>query len=191
MTDVESGGDWPLSHPVEVARLPASGAHVVLDTAAAAREAVAARLGILAVDSLEARMLVSPRGKRVVVKGRVVAQVRQACVVTLEPVEEKVDEEIDLVFATPDEVEAAEAAAFGPEKDGERQLLVDPAQLMDPNTLPEPIVNGRIDAWVVAQESLSLGLNPYPRKPGVEFVQPNAPDPEPSPFAALAKLRKE
>ena len=191
MTEAESEGGWPLSHLLEVARLPSSGAHVVLDTDEAARAAVASRLGILAVDSLQARMLLTPRGKRVAVKGRVTALVRQACVVTLEPVEEKVDEEIDLVFATPDEVEAAEAAAFAPEKDGERQLLIDPAQLMDPNTLPEPIVNGRIDAWVVAQESLSLGLNPYPRKPGAEFVQPNAPEPEPSPFAALAKLRKE
>ncbi len=35
---------------------------------------------------------------------------------------------------------------------------------------PDPIVNGRIDLGQLAAEFLALGLDPYPRKPGVEFA---------------------
>lgn len=183
--------DRPLSHPIEIARLPQSGLRLELSTSEAARRAVAEWLGILGVEALAASLQVAPRGGRVAVKGRLAARVVQACVVTLEPVEEQVDEEIDLVFASPEEVAAAEARAFREREDGTTEILVDQATLLDPDTLPEPIENGRIDAWALALETLSLGLNPYPRKPGAEFAQPAPAEPEPSPFAALAKLKKD
>ena len=41
-------------------------------------------------------------------------------------------------------------------------------------------------AYVV--EDLALAIDPFPRKPGVEFEAPDAPG-EPSPFAVLAKLK--
>ena len=34
---------------------------------------------------------------------------------------------------------------------------------------PDEIVNGKIDLGAVAAEFLALGLDPYPRKPGVDF----------------------
>ena len=37
---------------------------------------------------------------------------------------------------------------------------------------------------------LILGLDPYPRKPGAVFESPEGDEPDPSPFAALAKLKK-
>jgi hypothetical protein len=55
---------------------------------------------------------------------------------------------------------------------------------------PEPLVDGIIDLGVIAVEFLMLGIDPYPRKKGVEFVTPNAPDPATSPFSALGKLKK-
>lgn len=191
MTDAPAPAepDWPLSLRLDVARLPASGQNVVLEADAAERAAVARRLGILALDSLRARLVVTPRGKRVLVKGELTAEATQACVVTLEPVAEKVREEIDLVFASPDEVAEAEARAFKELEDGSKGLAIDPATLLDPQTLPEPYENGQIDVWVVAQETLSLGLDPYPRKPGAVFEQPDDGRTEASPFAALGKLK--
>ena len=38
-------------------------------------------------------------------------------------------------------------------------------------------------------EFLILGLDPYPRKPGAVFQQPQDVKPDPSPFAALAGLK--
>jgi hypothetical protein len=58
---------------------------------------------------------------------------------------------------------------------------------------PDPIVNGRIDLGALASEFLALGLDPYPRKPGVEFksLTEDADDARPSPFAVLGKLKKD
>jgi hypothetical protein len=62
------------------------------------------------------------------------------------------------------------------------------AELPDP---PDPIIGGRIDLGALAAEFLSLGLDPYPRKPGVDFEAPEGDAPgEESPFAALGKLRR-
>jgi hypothetical protein len=56
--------------------------------------------------------------------------------------------------------------------------------------VPEPIVNGFIDLGMVASEFMFLGLDPYPRKPGAEFVPPEiVEDPEEHPFAALKALK--
>ena len=52
-----------------------------------------------------------------------------------------------------------------------------------------------IELGEVLVESLSLALDPYPRKPGMVFQEvsddssADAGEPAPSPFAALAKLK--
>jgi hypothetical protein len=51
--------------------------------------------------------------------------------------------------------------------------------------------NGTVDLGTIATEFLILGLDPYPRKEGVEFAAPQpASDPAAHPFAALAALKK-
>ena len=37
---------------------------------------------------------------------------------------------------------------------------------------PDPVIDGKIDLGALAAEFFALGLDPYPRKPGVEFVAP-------------------
>jgi glycosyltransferase involved in cell wall biosynthesis len=53
---------------------------------------------------------------------------------------------------------------------------------------PDLIENGQIDLGQYAVEQLALRLDPFPRKPGAEFVQPPEPA-EISPFAVLKQLR--
>ena len=48
--------------------------------------------------------------------------------------------------------------------------------------------DGKIDLGQYAVEQLALSLDPFPRKPGAEFVQPEEPA-EISPFAALKALK--
>ena len=50
---------------------------------------------------------------------------------------------------------------------------------------PDPIVDGKIDLGALAAEFFALGLDPYPRKPGVAFEPPAEPEPEATPFAVL------
>jgi Large ribosomal RNA subunit accumulation protein YceD len=119
------------------------------------------------------------RGGRVHVTGRVRARIGQTCVVTLDPIESEIDEDIDLMFAPAEQISQLS------------DLVEEPAEsdpeIPDP---PEPIVNGVIDLGRLATDALFLAVDPYPRKPGAVF-EPHleAADPEDHPFAALKALR--
>ncbi len=118
-------------------------------------------------------------GGRVHVKGRVQARIGQTCVVTLDPIENDIDEEVDLIFAPPEQIpELAETA------DDEGGVAI---EMEDP---PEPIENGIIDLGRLATDVLYLAIDPYPRKPGAVFApQVAAADPADHPFAALKGLQ--
>ena len=83
------------------------------------------------------------------------AQVGQTCVVSLEPIENAVDETVDVLFA-PGTAAGGDELAAEPGIDGR-----------DP---PEPLVDGIIDLGALATEFLLLGVDPYPRKAGAEFA---------------------
>ena len=55
---------------------------------------------------------------------------------------------------------------------------------------PEPLVDGMIDLGALATEFLILGIDPYPRKPGIVFEAPMRRRQSAQPFAALAALKK-
>jgi len=55
---------------------------------------------------------------------------------------------------------------------------------------PEPLIGGGVDLGALAIESLILGLDPYPRKPGAVFETPQDVNPDQGPFAALGRLAK-
>ena len=56
---------------------------------------------------------------------------------------------------------------------------------------PDPVIDGKIDLGALAAEFFALGLDPYPRKPGVAFDEEETnPEPTDSPFAALARRGK-
>ena len=54
--------------------------------------------------------------------------------------------------------------------------------------MQQRIEDGKIDLGQYAVEQLALALDPFPRKPGATFVQPEEPA-EISPFAALKALK--
>ncbi len=62
------------------------------------------------------------------------------------------------------------------------------AQGEDP---PDEIVGGTVDLGALTAEFLALGLDPHPRKPGVDFSFEAADDRALSPFAVLEKLRRD
>ena len=172
----------PWSFPVLVSQLPEAGLHQVLETTPAQRGLLAAAAGVTAVLQAEASLDVTPEaGGRVHVAGTVRARVEQTCVVSLDPVENDVEELIDVTFAPPDQIP-------------EMAALVDEAERSEGDT-PDPleaIENGIIDLGRVATDALYLAVNPYPRKPDAVF-EPlvEAADPEDHPFAALKALKGE
>jgi uncharacterized metal-binding protein YceD (DUF177 family) len=153
--------------------------HRDLEASVAERDAMAAVAGLREISSAQASLDVTPiHDGRVHVVGRVSARVGQTCVVTLDPVDNDIDEAIDLIFAPASQIrELAESVDEG--EDG--------GEVPDP---PEPIVDGAIDLGRLATDALFLGIDPYPRKAGAVFEPPNLPpDPEDHPFAALKALK--
>jgi hypothetical protein len=112
------------------------------------------------------------------VTGSVSAVVRQTCVVTLEPLDNDVEEQVDLVFRPP-LVTAATADLTA--------LLDAPGEAA---AGPEPLVDGTLDLGAIATEFLVLGIDPYPRKPGAVFAPAEPTDAGDNPFAALTTLSK-
>lgn len=175
-------GPDPWRAPVTVAHIPDTGLHRELEASAAERQAMADLAGVREILSAQASFDVVPKsGGRVQVTGHVRARVGQTCVVTLDPMESEIDEEVDLIFAPEAEVRRL-ADLIEEGQDGE-----EPPEVADP---PEAIVNGIIDLGRIATDALFLAIDPYPRKQGVVFeAEVTALDPEDHPFAALKALQ--
>jgi hypothetical protein len=101
------------------------------------------------------------------VTGTVEAVVTQICTVSLEPFEGPVREPVEVVFTDTDQLAGTDA------EDVE---------------VPDPLIGGRIDFGALTAEFLALGLDPYPRKPGIAF-EPVVVGEDAGPFDALRRLR--
>jgi Large ribosomal RNA subunit accumulation protein YceD len=170
----------PWRVPVVVAQIPEAGSHHDIEAGQQARQAMADLAGLREIGFASASLDVTPRGKgRYHVAGRVRARVGQTCVVTLDPIENDIDEEVDLIFAPPDQIPVL--------ADLVDEALESDEAIPDP---PEPIENGIIDLGRLATDALFLGIDPYPRRPDAIFEPPvEAADPEAHPFAALKALQ--
>jgi hypothetical protein len=164
---------WSVKVPVE--EVSEAGRHYKLVADAPTRAALAKAIGLRDLPRLVATFDLTRRGRDGLhVTGRVLATVGQDCVVTLEPMESEVAEDVDL--------------AFSPKAKPESEAVV-PLDLeaRDP---PEPLVNGQVDLGAIATEFLMLGIDSYPRKADADFAPPRIEDPTAHPFAALAALKK-
>src|SRR5580698_2268588 len=175
---MKSADPWRV--PVVVAQIPDTGLHRALEASDATLAAMADVADLREVMSASASFdLTLKSGGRVHVTGEVRARIGQTCVVTLDPIENEIDELIDLMFAPSEQIPSlsalTEEAAAGDE------------EIPDP---PEPIVNGVIDLGRLATDALFLAIDPYPRRPDAVFEPPpEIKDPEDHPFAALKALQ--
>lgn len=172
------------SRVVRLADVPDGGGCWELSAGPDERAAVAARLGLLALELLEASVRLSwvVPGATLKAGGRMRARVVQACVVTLEPVASEIDEPVDILFTLEDHREGAD-------RDWDAA---------------EPLTTDSLDIGELVTEELSLDIEPYPRSrgaagvtlgPGVSLTTYDVDPPEgeagDSPFKALEKLKRE
>ncbi|ABD07350.1 conserved hypothetical protein [Rhodopseudomonas palustris HaA2] len=171
-------GDNPWRVPIGVMQIPETGLHRDIEAGEAERTAMAALGGLREILSAKAAFDLTPEsGGRVRVTGRVQARVGQTCVVTLDPIESAIDEDVDLTFMPAEQIRELSETV---DDDGEP----------DPGDPPEAIERGMIDIGRVAADALFLGIDPYPRKPDAVFEPVVEPDPpEEHPFAALQALK--
>src|ERR1043165_1413829 len=94
----------PWSATIRLDEIGESGRHVELEASEAVRAALAKPAGVDAVERRVARFDLTRRGRdRLHVSGEVRGTVRQACVVTLDPVVNEISEAIAVTFAPPRE----------------------------------------------------------------------------------------
>jgi len=169
----------PLTRVVRIDALPKEGQTVTIEASAPEREALARLYELPAIAVLTAELRVEPAGRGGArVTGAVHGEFTQTCVVSLEPFAETVDEAVDVRFAPRAQEGSARPAA--------RETLT--FSLADEDD-PDPVVGGKIDLGALTAEFFALGLDPYPRKPGVEFAAPAEPAAPDSPFTALGGRR--
>lgn len=169
--------DLPWSVPVAVEDVPDTGLHMEIEAPEPVRAGVAKLAGVRDIPRLAAEFDLTRQGAGVHVAGRVQATVGQTCVVSLEPMESELDEPVEVSFSPTVAAQAATAAEGHHARPDEEEP-------------PEPLVGGAVDLGALAVEFLLLGIDPYPRKAGVEFSAPAVEDSSDHPFAALESLKK-
>jgi uncharacterized metal-binding protein YceD (DUF177 family) len=164
------------SHPIKLRELGRGPMRVRLEPDAAQRAAVAAALDLQSLPALVAELSVGPWLDGAEITGRFEAVVEQLCAVSLDPFEQPLSGEIAVQVVPAGSPNAQSDEAGEGEHDAEAS---DPPDVLEGETVD-------LAAYVV--EHLALEIDPFARKPGVEFDY--APPPEPdSPFAVLQKLK--
>ncbi|PRD41907.1 metal-binding protein [Phyllobacterium phragmitis] len=177
-----------LKFPVSVQHLPQKGITVTIKANERERTALARDHDLEVVKSFEAEFQIMPWKKQgVKVQGRIDADIVQACIVTLEPLDARIAEDVEAVFVP----ENSKLARIRLDESGE--MLID-AEGPD---MPETFSGDRIDIGAVAEEFFELAIDPYPRKPGItepitssESAVTDTEKPV-SPFASLADWKKK
>lgn len=162
--------------PVRLHEVGRGALSVRLEPDAAERAVVAKALGLESLPALTANLTLKPWMDGVEIMGRFAARVEQVCAVSLDNFEQPLSGDIDLRAVPAGSPQAPDAA--GGEVD------YDP-EVPDP---PDVLTGDAIDLAAYVIEHLALEIDPFARKPGVEFDYRPPDEPE-SPFAVLRNLK--
>jgi len=176
----------PFSQSYNLARLGNAGDTVRFEADEAQRAAIAKWAGILSLEKFQTGVEIKKLApNRYGLAFHLTADVTQSCVVTLEPVPGNLDKRFtrELVFVGAQRAKGREATDSLPGPD----VVLDAGQ----EEGPEEIDNLHLDLAAPVLEEFSLALDPYPRRPGVEFAPKSLDSEAPeSPFAVLKGLKQ-
>jgi uncharacterized metal-binding protein YceD (DUF177 family) len=174
----------PFSYMVKVGHVSHNPIHVRVQADDSELKALAQLWKVPAVGALSAELQVR-RWKKDGVKvfGVIKGHVTQTCVVTLEPVDAEIHEDVDQIF-----VPEGSSLLRAPGAD-QAEMIVDP----EGPDLPDIFQGDAIDIGAMVAELAAMGLDPYPRKQGAEFADhiesTVEQDAKPSPFAVLKNMK--
>ncbi|MEL7346229.1 MAG: DUF177 domain-containing protein [Pseudomonadota bacterium] len=180
-TATDAAEPLPITHEVAVTTLAeAGGLSFDLEPTAQERTAIAAFLAIDGLEALRLRGKILPEGEGWRIEAILTALPVQSCVVTLEPVRNPIEAEVERRYQPG--VIAPEGAEIEMGADDDRA--------------PEPL-GPAIDLAAAMIETLALSLDPFPRKDGaahgtVVYAPPGSEpltDEAARPFAGLAALK--
>ncbi|WP_455478920.1 DUF177 domain-containing protein [Bartonella sp. B23] len=152
---------FALAYPISVCSLPAKGINVYICAKQRECAHLAKNHDLVEVKFCEGKFHIFPWKKRGVrIKGLLRAHIMQLCVVTLEPLENILCENIDVVLVR------ADSNLMKP------KILEDAGELfLDVEELdtPEVFYGDKIDIGAIMEEFFELSINHYPRKEGVRI----------------------
>jgi uncharacterized metal-binding protein YceD (DUF177 family) len=166
------------SRPIALDGVPAGGVSMTLEASAAECAALAARFDLVRLDGLTAELRIAPIGDGTLLRvaGELQAALATRCVVTLDPVEQRIAAGFERLFSR-----VLPAVA-----EGEVEVEVG-------EELPEPLPGPTLDLGELVAEELALALDPYPRSPAADAALAELAaegEGRTSPFAVLAALRQ-
>ncbi|MFC4351624.1 YceD family protein [Fodinicurvata halophila] len=177
------------SRPVSLSGLGSTETIQEIAAEAEERDSLVQRFELLSLDYLEGVLKLKKvrAGRGLHVNGTVRAGVVQQCVVSLEPVEVKIEEEFSLDFdlLSPDEQEVT-------------QELLEEEVTVDPEEDREPLNGQMLDLGELLTQQMAIALPSFPRKPeaelersqwGSEAVEEEFSE-KVSPFSKLKELKK-
>lgn len=179
-----------LSFPVVVMQVPAKGIITTLKADKQELQALAENHGLEEVSFFEAELHIAQWKKNGVrIRGTIVADYVQQCIVTLEPIPGHMKENIDTILV-PENSRLAKAQY---NESGEIVVTADGPDI------PEVFSGDTVDVGEIAEEFFELALDPYPRKAdlgdstlNVTFGDESDDNDKPaSPFAKLAELKRK
>ncbi|MDA1089390.1 MAG: DUF177 domain-containing protein [Proteobacteria bacterium] len=189
--------DFEFSRPVSPEGIGVQGRTLSIKADHGECARLAQRLGLNSLESLSAEIALTSqkKGRIIHLEGSFKADIQQTCVVTLEPVETRIEANFerlyDTTMKTPDD-------GAGDDKNADAEI---DSEGEDPL---EPLVEGKIDIGEAIAEQLSLEINPFPRKPGIPFAdfstgtgagkgkgEADKTDSTAGPFSGLAALKKK
>ena len=160
------------SRVVPLARLGLEPFCQQIEATADEREGLARRFDLVSLDRLTATVtLRRQEGELILLEAEFEAEFAQECVITLEPVADRLVGSFSLLY--------------GPVDDARAQV--------EPGTddpVFEPLIGDAIDVGEAVAQELSLALPEFPHHPDAPIDAAAVAEPADSPFAALAGLRK-
>jgi len=140
---------------VDLDRMGAGSAALDITASDGERAALAKRFGFVGLPVFSARVTVDRRPGQVIVEGRLRGTIVQACILTLDPVTQELDDTFRIVFRQD----------LTEERDPESGEALLNAQA----DAPEPLSGNMLDIGEIVAEQLSLAADPYPRRPGARL----------------------
>jgi len=166
---------------VRLEKLPVAGRHLKIQLDNEQLQKLAAVVKVSSIENFSARLHVFNQKPGIGVSGNMLATVIQPCVITLAPVSQTIDLELQRSFVqkikTTEEVSSTRPETY-----------ID----IESDDLPDEYEGFELDLTPFLLEVLALDINLYPRAPGAAMNAGQAGDDpaELSPFSALNDLKK-
>lgn len=175
--DQETTVPLEFSRPFEVAELEEGEIAREIKADDGELAALQRRFAVEALHAASAQLNIAAGSKGLItVTGTVRAKLAQTCIVSLDPVNEELEEAISVTFLPPG--------------------VDEPHGDLETDEEYEPFDGESIDLGELAAQQIAAAINPYPRKDGVTFgnqgqLGDNEPEERDNPFAVLEALKSK